>query len=501
MQYGQSFRYRRALLLLGALLAAIIVCVFIYRSFIEARITVIAPAGTTVTIFDVDGSTKISGVRMRSNSVTLGVGTSKYLILTDNGASGKQLFYVQGSLFQNQKLALAATAELPASTLARQVAYDVIPGTNTVSYLNTSLRVIEQLDANGNTAALDSDIPIANLNTDNTGNAQGIHLVKGGQAIAVTNGLPYVLRGGQLIPLNTTGFPGLISRMIVATNPSNDSFVIAANQALFWYSSPDAAPKRLLVINKKIDQLAYGGTKVIAYSTRMPDAAENIRSAYSAYAVDPLAIDINTGEQSTLTTGPIVDASISPDGAYATIQLRRANTISLYDLQKNRWLYDAEAPNITTPAWIDNSHYVYGKRGSIWKMDVTTRSAIAISSLPKGQDPTSISFDGTNTYYATTYQDDNTAAIYRFTAGTTDQNTERAAALDTAIQTTALYNLTYTNISRPTLLITTSVQSGNPSRSAFQILTQQSRQAALDYLHTAGVDPSKLTIIYNPANP
>ena len=499
MYPAQSVIYRRITIWLMGIVIVVGVCVAIYKLFVEPKITVSAPTGSTVIVTLLSNGSTVATKKVTGNQLTIAVGSDMYSVRVSSAKQGKQVFYVTTRMLQNQHVTLSARPEFAATTVARQVAYDAVPAPGTIDYLDTTKRIIGQLAPDGTRTALDTTKPVSTLSSDNTGAAAGIHIIKGNAAIIFTNNQLFVLSNGRLAPLNTTGFPDQLTRIVIGTNPSQSSFTIGANETIFWYSTPDAAPKRLLTLDKKFDQLAYGGTKILAYSTRMPNALENIKYAYSGYAVDPILIDTTTTAQTTFTSGPVANATLSPEGTLATIELQNGMYTKLYDVANKVVRADIESPDTTTPAWIDNTHFLYGKLGSVWQYDTTTGNAFSIGTLPSDTQPTSITFDTTtDSYLVTGYDSEDTAAIYRL-AASSDPNGERAAALDTAQQSNSQFSFTYTNISHPTLVITTSVLDPNPTLATFTALTLQSRQAALDTMKSHGVNPTGLTILYDPA--
>src|SRR6185437_7009596 len=148
----------------------------------------------------------------------------------------------------------------------------------------------------------------------NPGTAQGIYPIANNRAIVLTNSNLYVLQNNRLTPIDMAGLPSASSPIMVGTNPTQESFVAAINQTLYYYSTPSATPQKLLDLDKRFDQVAYGGDKAIVYSTRMPLTKDNIRSAYGSYAIDPIVIDTTAKTQKVLTGGPAVSVSLSPDG-------------------------------------------------------------------------------------------------------------------------------------------------------------------------------------------
>lgn len=489
---------RKRMILFGtAILVSIIAIFIIHQTVVRPHVTIVAAPGSAVAITRISDGQLVATQKTSDPSTTIALDTGVYSVTVDSG-TGKWLTQVTAELFHNQKLQDPKVAKLTAATVVRHVAYNPVAGSTSLSFLNTSKRTIESIDQNGTLSELDTTRSAAMIDDNNTGPAQSLHIISNNRAIAVSENKLYLLQDGKLSPLNMDGLPTDINQILVATSPTEGSFAVAVNKILYWYASPEGTAQQVLTFSKIVDQIAYGGNTVIAYSTRMPLAKEDIKSAYSQYAVDPLVINISSKTQKTLTNGPVIDASISPDGNYATLELQGASQTMLYDMGQHAPLYNIPNPDVTTPTWTDNTHFVYGRKADIWSFDVTNQTGITIGTLPDDMQPTSITFGG-NDYYVTTYNSEDSATVFRLSKTPVDHNAERAASLDAAAQDNPLFNITYINISRPTLYIPTNVISNNPTQAAFNTLTLQSRQAALDYVYHNQVDPTKLTIVYDPA--
>lgn len=392
-----------------ALLGGAAFAAFIF--VVQPSFTVSAPAGSTVTISHASSGEQVGQATVSNAPATFRIPAGDYQILVDAGAAGKEQFYAVAKPLQKQHYDFDAPTQLHATEVAKGAAYNVIDSNGTLSYLNTAKRIIESLSPSGTFAALDSSAPVSSFSSDNPGDARAMHLIAQNAAIVSSGGSLFVLRNNRLAPVNMSGIPDSAITLYIATNPTELSFVVAADQTLYYYSSPEAAPQKVLDLSKHIDQLAYGGGKVVAYSTRMPVAKEDIAYAYSDYAVDPLLIDLGTKTQQVLMRGPLAGASISPDGRYATLEGRLAAYTTLYDLSAAHAVYTTMNPD-TAPLWLDGSHYVYAEGSDIWKADVSSQSTTTISSLPDGALPTSVSPSEGNTYYVTVYSNATDTGIF-----------------------------------------------------------------------------------------
>lgn len=500
MDASRANTYRKLLLPVIAIVIVVIAFFLVYNFFIRARITVTAPVGSTITVSRVLDGKQVATEKSTGTTTTVALSPANYAVVVDNGGTGKQLFYTTTRTFQDTKITFDAPSELPATTVAKRTAYDVILQGNAISYLDTTRRTIAHIDSNGSTSALDNTAPLNSFTSDNPGTAQGIYPIADNEAIVLTGGKLYVVQNSQLTPLNMTGLPDTSSPIMVGANVGQTSFVIAINQTIYYYDSPSSTPQKVLSLDKRFDHVAYGGNNAVIYSTRMPLTTDNIRSAYNAYAIDPIIIDVTNKTQKVLTHGPIVDASLSPDGQYATIEPQSDPYTIIYNISQGTPLYTIISPDTTTPSWLDNTHFVYGKGSDVWKFDVASRSGLAIGTVPDSQQPTSITYNpGNNRYYVTTYPSEDTSTIFSLSSASPEPNAEKAAGLDTASQDNNLFTLDYVNILQPTVRVLTNVISNNPSPATFKTLTLQSRQAALEYIKSKGVDPTKLTVVYDPA--
>ena len=491
----------KRLVIITLSVVGVLILAFVTYLLMRPRVTVVAPSGSTIAITNLQSGDETAQETTEHNSTTIAVPSGSYAVTVINNQS-KETFYVSLATFQDKKLSFSNTPELHTAIVARQIAYQVIRQGKAIVYLDTTGRAIERMDENGNRAALDSTNTISSLQLREPGQAQILRVVAGNSAVAFTNGVLYSVQNGRLRPLDTSGMSSDRSTVTIATNPSQTEFVVGIGQTLYWYNSVSAKPQKVMTLSKQFDQLAFGGSKVIAYSTRMPNAVEDIRYAYSLYAVNPLIVDISKKTESTFTQGAIVDASISPDGMYATVRQQGSDTTGIYSLSDNQKLYDMESPDTTTPNWLDGTHFTYGKDADVWSADVSARTVLALGTLPNGQQPTSVTYDAADKiYYVTAYTDSNTAAIYKLSPNTVSNNAALAATLDVANQTTPDFLFSYIDITRPTLRIVTNVLSNNPSETSYRTGTFQSRQAALSYLKKSLINTDGLIIVYDPANP
>ena len=498
MNSNPSQMRRLAGLLVGAIVVGAILWIA-YQFIARPKVTVSAPAGSIITLRQLGSGAPATERKATSNSTAIMVNPGNYRV-TVSTDTAKQLFYTTLAPFKHQSFAVTASPELTAAIVTNHVAYDAVQSGSAISFLNTSDRAIETMFANGSLAQFNTTAPISSFS--NGSNVQGIHVIAGNAAIVQINNQLYLLRDNALNPLNTTNLPGQIQTLVIGTNEQQSSFAVGINHSLYWYSSPDAQPQKLLDLNKWFDQLAVGGNSIIAYSTRLPVTSNNVRSDYKDYAIDPILIDVAAKSSKVFTSGPIVDASIATDGNHATLEPQQGSTMTLYSVANGSKLYEVENPSITTPQWLDATHFVYGKDGDIWNFDITAKTASVVGTLPNNAEATSITYQAdTQSYLATVYNGPSDYAIYRLSNSAADANAEKAAQIAAAAADNPLFTLQYVNISQPTVIIDTKILISSPSPDQSRSASYASRQAALDYLQSSGVNPGKLKIVFNPANP
>jgi len=186
---------------------------------------------------------------------------------------------------------------------------------------------------------------------------------------------------------------------------------VVANQTLYYYSSISAEPENIVTLSKSVDRLAIGGHNVMAYSTQMPDAMEDIASAYSAYAIDPILINESTKAQHIFANGPIADASLSPDGKWATIMPRGSSKTNIYTVETGTRAYQIFNPAYAL-AWTSDSTFAYSVGQSLWLFDVNGKSGHIEGKIGQGSEITSLSYTAGQGYFTAAYDGPDQAYIY-----------------------------------------------------------------------------------------
>lgn len=399
---------RLASLLRGLLLIAVIAAAvgfvgwLAYHFVLRPQITINAPLNSSISVYQLPGSHIVDQftTRHQSETISLDPGTYRVQVLNASAAVGAT-YYDQISLFGRITHATNDRIQLHTTLDATQTAYNAMQSGAGIVYLDTTEHSLKYRSADGTIVIIGT-----------AGVAQMLAPIADDEAIVLMSNTLFVLQHNQLAPLSTRGFPNPVTTLSIGTNQLQSEFVIAANQKLYAYASPESTPRFVTELSQSIDRLAFGGTQIIAYSTRMPAAVEDISSAYTAYAIDPLVIDSNTKKVETLTKGPISEATISPDGQLATIQLRQSSTTNIYRLGTRQKMYEITNPD-ETPLWITDTSLTYGKGTSLWQLDVDARRAILIGKISQGAEITSMSYASDKIFFATAYDGPDRAYIYQ----------------------------------------------------------------------------------------
>jgi hypothetical protein len=484
---------RTAAITIGLLVVVVLVGAAIYSLAVQPRLSVTAPTGSDITITTLAGKAVVQQ-KASAETTIIKVNAGSYTVtIQANGAQQMQVVTAKPS--SEQHISFIASPQLNSNLMVRRTAYNPVPASTGLSYLDTTGHLITTLDSSGHAHSLGAQ--------DNSalGTAHALKPIAGGEEIALVDNKLYVLSDGQFTPIKMADWPaGGLHNLAIATNPNQDSFAVAMNQTVYWYDSPNAVPQQLLDLNKEADQLVVGGNKLVAYSLRMPPAKQDIKSSYAQFAIDPIVVDVQAKTQKVLASGPLSDASVAADGKHATLTPRDSITTTLYDLTTNQAQYSTLNSNIISPLWIDASHYIYAHGSTLWKFDITSQVASSIATLENNQQPTSLIPDPNGDgFYATTYNDKKTAAIYHLTARADDANIKKAASAATYTDPNFQYTYDFINFGHPTIVIKTTPMQTAHSQDEQKSLTQSIRDQALKHLKDAGVDVGELAIVYDPA--
>lgn len=376
----------------------------LYYFALQPKAVVRAPAGSVIRVTSVQTGSLLATQRSSSPQTVLRLPVGSYCVTVGAGGDSEQ-FYDSTRLFQTNTYTLkAAVGRL--SLVTKRAAYNaLVTSSGDIDYLDTSNQFIGAI-RNGLTSY------VSTIDDNGYGSVQDMHVIRNEQAIVIDGNTLYLLHDSRLTPISTTGFPQNVRTLAIGTNPLQDSFVVAVNNTVYWYATPQAAPQRITTLSKAADQLAYGGDMVLAYSTRMPPATQDIRAGYVDFAVDPILINVATKTQRTIAIGPVVDASIAPGGKLATIEVQGAVSTVLYSLPDVTALYDIGNPDTLTPVWLDADHFVYGQGSGIWKLNVGSHSSTLLGATDTGQQPTSITYNSIAQIYLVTAYDASNGYLY-----------------------------------------------------------------------------------------
>lgn len=482
-------------LTIGLLGLAFAIAAFVAFNYyvLQPRFIIEAPLSSTVTIRDLSTGDIVTTQQTKSAETIIHSGTGSYVIQVASKTK-QQTFYADAGVFQSYTYTLDAPQELNTSTITQAPAYNVVRQGNTIVYLDPVHRSLVSLSDTGQSTVLTQQD-----NTRPGSGAQGLYPVADNGAVVLAESRLWKLVGASLVPLDTTGISPNSTALVVATNQQQRSFIVAADQIVYWYESVDAVPKKVATVPNFFDELVYGGHDAIAYSTRLPQTTDNVRAAYADYAIDPILIDTSNGKTQVFASGPVVNASISPDNTYATLTPQGSHATSLYTVSDQKLVNQVEN-GAAGPWWFDNNSFVYAQGTAIWRYSLKDRSGVAIGTVPSKLAATSVTYDAVNKqYFATTYDNDTAVTTYSLSSSSPNHDAEQLASLANNGDVHAQFQLQYVNITKPTLVVTTRVVSANPSVAQFRAATLISRQAAVAYLRTNGIDPAVVTIIYKPS--
>lgn len=411
--------------------------------------------------------------------------------------------YVQIAARESKSIAFEKADLLNVSLSAQNPAFNVLRQGQSLAYFNPLTRHIESIDGSNNTQAIDlSAIPPNDPSSTLDGSVKNMQLTAGNEAIAVAKGKLYLIgQNGVVSPISMEGMPQFVQpgSILIGTNPQMHSFVASIGSVLYFYQSAQSKPQKITDLSKKFDQLALGGTSAIAYSTALPESKDDVKSQFGLYAIDPVVVDLTNSSQRTVA-GPITNATISPDGKYSIVSPRGLPHNSLLSMTNLKEVALCDTPSLASPLWIDSDNFVFEKDYLIWKYNITANSSITVGQLLDNKHATSISSQGNNSYYVTTFEGNDQASIIRL-SGEAPNSSAVAAASATPYQSTN-FVIKYANITQPSIIIQTGVSVKDPSQlDYYKQATLTARNDALNYLQSKGVDTSKIKIIFDPADP
>lgn len=334
---------------------------------------------------------------------------------------------------------------------------------------------------------------------------QSYQLYQHGQALVASDGKLYVLGSSAIKAIHTEGIvidttTAHAPQFIIAAQPGTASFVVAYNRDVFWYENPQSMPKKIYTAQKTFDAVSYGDGRIALYFASMPDSRQDLRSQFNNYMIDPTFIDVAHGNQTQSVPGPVTHIALNPNGQLAVVHPRHQQSY-LYDLQKQQNLTYVDAPLIALPVWTNNTTYIYSKQNHVWQYETTSKQSTLLGNV--AFDATSLSGDETGNYIVSAYDGQGQMAVFRLgKAISTVPSTQIDLLNEILPYNNGLYSITFSNVSGPIITIQTMAPLNDTSHLAqYKEETLQRRQLALDYLTKHDVDLSKVTILYDPADP
>ncbi|MGH7196918.1 MAG: hypothetical protein ACREGJ_04110 [Candidatus Saccharimonadales bacterium] len=448
---------------------------FVYKGTVEIE----AGEKPTVTIATLDGKTVVEGAQ---SSYKLAPGTYRVTLKSDKFGTSK---HVTVSPLSSQKVQLGTTQKLYTDVAANSALYGAIVSGDVLVGFDPLTESLKRVDQASQERAYEELTRVT-----------AYQPYRAGQAIVGTGDRLAVVTSGGLQNLNLEGISvegGDENKFIVATNPQQESFVVAYKQDVFLYENVSSKPKKIYTAKKQFDSLVFGGSTIGLYATALPYSKEDLRSQFDNYQIDLLLVDTNSKQEQTVK-GPLTTASLSPDGALATVK-ERDQQAYLFNTQTKEKVTDIDHARVL---WVSNSNFVYALNKALWRYDTNQQSSQQVANLPR--QTASITQDGADGFYVTTYEKQTRATVYHVTT-TKPPAAEDTLANITPYETTNLL-ITYTSITRPTVVIQTRAILNNASQlDRFREDTQALRQQALNYLTSQGVNLDGVAVIYDPADP
>lgn len=464
----------------------------------KGTVSVSGTSALNLTITDSTGHQVYGG---SDSSLRLLPGTYNVSATDDKGGISQP---VAVSSFATAKLTIPENNMLSATPIAQAALYQPIVANGTVIGFDPTDNRLKRLDSTGSLSLILSGSRSADADPEIPGQVQTYHRYRQDQAIVSSNNQLYVVSATSVDGIATDGItfdPADVGKyhLLVATQPGSDAFVVAYKKDVFRYENAAAKPQKIYTAKKEFDSLLFGKSTIGLYDTSIPPATQNITNVFADHQIDLLLIDTAAGNQEQTRSGPIAQASLSPDGDSVFVQPRN-QTPYLFSLTQKKQLTIVAPPLVAGPLWTDGTHYLYSGGHDIWQFNTTDKQAILIAALP--DDVTSLAKNGAGEIIASTYPSRDRATLYR--VGAASANTTKSKSLNAFLPyATADFSITYSGLTgTPTIVITTQAPLNSASQlPLFRQNTLTFRQQALDYLKNAGVDLNGVTIIYNPADP
>lgn len=472
----------------------------LYAFVMLGKISATVPAAATIQVASVNGG--VVGEFKDTTSATARVAPGEYVVRAQSG-NNESFAYAKASWFKTTSVSLdAPEGALNASTVAPVTTQVPMIQNGQLVYTSTEDTRVHALSQTNTDTLLTSIGDNGGQTVDDiNGKTYRAQAIANNTFVANDGSRLIAVQNGQVKPLNTDGIEDYIAPLyaIIGANPNQASFTVTINGTVYLYTSIDAKPQKILETKKRISHAAYGGNTLILYSIDMPNAKEDITKAYTdnGYAVNPLVVDLSA-KSSKEITGPISDASVSPNGKLATIHHRGSKAMDVVDMADNSVMQTMEAPAAATPFWINNDEFVYERNGFVRQFNVPNHKGVALGNV--GKTVTSITKNGTDYLVSTIDYTSSPAknSVVRLQAAALNAAVEKASS-ETPI-TGDGWSVDYSNITKPTLFIETAFSIIGDDLQGYMNNTKNGRKAALDAVRVKGIDPAQFTVLYSPSD-
>jgi hypothetical protein len=486
-------------IILGLIVVGVIIALGIafYNFVVLASVTMTVPQNAKLTISDLDG--KNTQTIDNTKSAQFRVTPGRYMIAAQTNTS-RALAYVDASFFSTITKNLELSQVLQAEPLSNGTAYNPLLQNGNLYFVDPTIQHVRRMTPDGTTTSVE-DEGVDQDDDNSDAQSGGIYKSQpiGGDKLLVNNFNQLgVIENGTYQQIDTEGIEGLNPLSItLGGNSLQESFVVAVNKTLYFYQNSKAKPQKIADMDKMVNQLAFGGKRVIAYSDSLAYSRENVESAYGNFAINPIVIDIDS-KQTYELDGPLVQATVSPGGTYATLQSRKSDTLTTYNLQNRQELYKAARPSLAIPIWINDKEYVYERDKVIWQSNVEQQSNRALGVLLRNA--TSITTQNGTDFLVTSFTqetDQPKGHVYRLS------KQPFASSLIAASETLPIsednYQIKFINLDQPRLFIETTTSVNNADDPAAMAAKQQQlRNDALRALQANGLNPNDFTITFTP---
>lgn len=496
----QSNTKRQLIVVLIAAIGIIVLGWLVYMYLILGKLAVSAPEATTIKVAAVSGG-KVQEFK-NASSATARVTSGKYIVWAQN-ANGESFTYAEAKMLKTTTVTLdSPTASLHASVIAKTPTTGATIQAGKLVYTSitdTSVHAMTPPNSDSFLTNTSSQELIAG-ETDNNGNSYRPQQIAGNTMIVNDGSRIVAIKDGIVKDISLAGIGDFIAPLfaIVGTNPNQASFTITINGTVYFYSSVDAQPQKIVETKKRISHASYGGNTLVLYSTEMPFTNQDITEAYTSnnYAINPVVVDLKNKTTKELSGGPVSDLSVSPNGTTATVRYRNDADMYLLDIANNTTTQTLQAPDGASPVWTSADTFVYEHGGTVREYNTATQKGSALGTI--SGTATSIVKLG-NDYIISTLGDafSKQTVIRLSTKAVADS--VRAAGEKLPLSGNG-WKVDYTYIEKPVLLVATESDVFDVTPEQYKKNHQDLRNQALKALRDNGIDPAQFTVRYSPSD-